>query len=50
MRLKLSVFFSKQGKRAVHSTRTLLQVGCPFDANPDANGQKTPWYSAGLLL
>lgn len=31
-----------QGKRDVHGTRTLAQAGSPFDANPDANGQKTP--------
>ena len=42
MYLELSVFFSKQGKRSVRDTRTFLQVGSPFDANPDANGQKTP--------
>lgn len=40
MRLEISVLFSKQRKHGVHDARTFLQVGSPFDANPDANGQK----------
>ena len=35
-------YLASKGKNAVRDTWTLLDNGRPFDANPDANGQKTP--------